>query len=58
MTILTTRDQAVELLRKLSWNVDELGPEERESIRRLFALDDYRTVAEAMEETNAQRGNC
>jgi hypothetical protein len=44
-----TRDQAVELLQKLAWDVDELSPEETGRIRHLFNLDDYRTVAEAME---------
>jgi hypothetical protein len=49
VTIPVTRNRAVELLRKLSWNVDELSPEECGRIRHLYRLDDYKSVAEAME---------
>lgn len=39
MTVPQTRDEAIALLQKLGWDTDELSPDERDAVRRLYGLD-------------------
>jgi hypothetical protein len=34
-----TREGAIALLRKLGWNTNELSPDERQAIRKLYGLE-------------------
>jgi len=48
-SIPETRDQALALLRAVDGDPDRLTLRQKDAIRRLYALDDYGTVAESLE---------
>ncbi len=54
--IPTTRTETVSLLRRLDDDLDRLSPTQLAAIRRLYLLDDDRTVAERIQNGDIPAG--